>query len=61
MKNGTTRFFLSSVKLAENKELAKTFLPRHSKTFFLYTGNKYKKAKKTKKKHIKRKNDNNQL
>ena len=53
MKNDTTRFFLHSVKLAENKELAKTFLPRHSKTFFLYAGNKYKKTKKTKRKTYK--------
>ena len=57
MKNGTMRFFLYSIKLPENKELVKTFLPRHSKTFSFYTDNKYKQTKK----HIKRKNDNNQL
>ena len=34
MKNDTMRFFLYSIKLTKNKELAKSFLPRHSKTFF---------------------------
>ena len=34
MKNDTMRFFLYSIKLAKNKQLAKSFLPRHSKTFF---------------------------
>ena len=59
MKNDTMRFFLYSIKLAENKELAKTFLPGHSKTFFsIQTINA--KTKKQKK-HIKRKNDNNQI
>ena len=44
MKNDTMRFFLYSIKLAENKELAKTFLPRHSKTLFFCKANKYKKT-----------------
>ena len=64
MKNDTMRFFLCSIKLAENKEPAETFLPRHSNTFFFNTENKYKKKKIKKiknKKHIKRKNGNNQL
>ena len=56
MKNDTMRFFLYSIKLAENKELAKTFLPRHSKTFFSYSIQTI-----NTKKHIKRKNDNDQL
>ena len=34
MKNDTMRFFLYSIKLTKNKELAKSFLRRHSKTFF---------------------------
>ena len=34
MKNDTMRFFLYSIKLAKNEELAKSFLPRNCKTFF---------------------------
>ena len=34
MKNDTMPFFLYSIKLAKKKQLAKSFLPRHSKTFF---------------------------
>ena len=34
MKNDTMQFFLYSIKLAKNKEPAKSFLPRHCKTFF---------------------------
>ena len=49
MKTDTMRFFLYSIKLAKNKELAKSFLPRHCKTFFsVQTIN-------TKKKNIKHK------
>ena len=54
MKNDTMWFFLYSIKLAENKEPAKTFLTTYFKIFFsMETVNT--------KKHIKRKNDNNQV
>ena len=54
MKNDNMLFFLYSIKLAESKELGKTFLTSYSKTFFFYINNRYKK-------NIKRKNDNNQV
>ena len=56
MKNETMRLFPYSIKLAKNKETSKTFLSRYTKTFFFYIDNKYQKTK-----HIKRKNDKNQV